>query len=364
MTIAPRMAEQGPVWAALPIAAFLLDWDNAIVEINPAAEAFLNMGNRSCAGKRVTDCLEFNTDIDNSLDRARRGQSVLVQHDLGLAVGANEPVYCDIQIAPISGEAGRMLLLMQPRQIKTRLGNTLHAQSAAKTAIGLADMLAHEIKNPLAGITGAAQLLAMSLGKADQEMTDLILHETRRIVDLLKQVEQFGDQRPPKKSAVNIHDVLERARLSAQLGTATHMRFKDDYDPSLPLAKADPDQLLQVFANLFTNAAQAANAPDGTGTIRIRTYFEMGLRIPAENGGHAVPLQIEISDDGPGVDASILERVFEPFVSTRENGTGLGLALVSKIISDHAGAITVTSRPGLTRFRISLPVMSRAKETV
>ncbi len=347
----------GRFWQVLPIPGFLVDRQDRIEGMNPAAEGLLNVGTRSCRGRNIADCLAVNTDLSANIARARTGQSVLFQHDVRLTGGQGRPVLCDLQIAPLGDDRETMFMLVHPRHIKGHLNKALHPKSAASTAIGLADMLAHEIKNPLAGITGAAQLLAMSLPEAEREMTDLILQETRRIVDLLKQVEQFGDLRAPDLKPVNIHDLLERARRSASLGAAAQMHFCDDYDPSLPLTLADSGQMMQVFANLFANAAEAVR-PGKTGTITIRTYYELGLRLRDPQGGHAVPLQIEIMDDGPGIPEHLVDHVFDPFVSTRENGTGLGLALVSKIISEHNGTIILTSRPGATTFRISLPVVA------
>jgi two-component system nitrogen regulation sensor histidine kinase GlnL len=218
----------------------------------------------------------------------------------------------------------------------------------------MAEMLAHEIKNPLAGISGAAQLLSMNLAAEDRELTDLIVAETRRVVKLLEQVEQFGNLRVPDRRAVNIHDALDRARKSALMGYAAEMAIIEDYDPSLPATYADLDQLVQVFLNLIRNAAEAAK---GQGTIRLRTFYDLSLRLRRKDGpGRPVPLQIEVIDDGPGIPAHLGRDIFEPFVSGRENGTGLGLALVSKIISDHDGWIAVDSVPGRTVFRVSLPV--------
>jgi two-component system nitrogen regulation sensor histidine kinase GlnL len=225
----------------------------------------------------------------------------------------------------------------------------------------MAEMLAHEIKNPLAGITGAAQLLSMNLEKDDLELTDLIVVETRRIVALLDQVEQFGNLRPPQRRAVNLHDVLDRARRSAMVGHAAHMTLREAYDPSLPPALADPDQLQQVFDNLLKNAAQAG-AQDGT--ITLRTRYDGALRVRGPDGTRRrVPLHVEIEDDGPGVPEGLANSLFEPFVSGRENGTGLGLALVAKIVGEHDGWIALDSRPGRTVFRISLPLAPREGST-
>jgi two-component system nitrogen regulation sensor histidine kinase GlnL len=250
-----------------------------------------------------------------------------------------------------------MLMMISPREIASRMTQNLSSSKAAKSAIGMAEMLAHEIKNPLAGISGAAQLLSMGLSGPDLELTDLIVAETRRIVKLLEQVEQFGNVRPPALRPVNIHDVLDRARKSAAVGFAAHMRFAEDYDPSLPRALADSDQLLQVFLNLLKNAAEACR--DG-GTIRLRTFYEPSLRVLRKDGTRArLPLQIEVIDDGPGLPPDIAGDVFEPFVSGRENGSGLGLALVSRLVGDAGGWISVDSVPGRTVFRVSLPLAPR-----
>jgi two-component system nitrogen regulation sensor histidine kinase GlnL len=247
-----------------------------------------------------------------------------------------------------------MLMMISPREIASRMTQNVSSAKAAKSAIGMAEMLAHEIKNPLAGIAGAAQLLSMGLEGQDLELTDLIVEETRRIVKLLEQVEQFGNLRAPALRPINIHDVLDRARQSAAVGFGAHMLFVEDYDPSLPRALADTDQLLQVFLNLLKNASEACK--DG-GTIRLHTFYEPSLRVRRKDGTQArLPLQIEVIDDGPGLPPDIAADVFEPFVSGRENGTGLGLALVSKLIGDVGGWISVDSVPGRTVFRVSLPL--------
>jgi two-component system nitrogen regulation sensor histidine kinase GlnL len=199
----------------------------------------------------------------------------------------------------------------------------------------------------------------MSLSNGDRELTDLIVAESRRIVALLDQVEQFGNLRPPVRQSINVHDLLDRCRKSALVGFSGHMRIVEDYDPSLPPTHVDADQIVQVFLNLIRNATDAAG-PEG-GTITLRTFYDLSLRLRRKDGGDgALPLQVEIIDDGPGIPPDIAADIFEPFVSGRENGTGLGLALVSKIISDHEGWLTVDSVPGRTVFRISLPIAPKA----
>ena len=352
----------GAIWAALPMPAFLVAVEDGVERIlacNPEAEDFMATPSAALAGEPLLDRLTIDAPMEEALSRARKNRAPVYVNDADVCTGERPPILCHLQIAPV-GEAGEtLLLLIAPRDIAGRLGRTQAVKSAARSAIGMAEMLAHEIKNPLAGIAGAAQLLSMGLAPADRELADLIVEETRRIVKLLEQVEQFGDQRPPDRKPVNLHDVLERARRSAIVGFGAHMRILDQYDPSLPLTLADADQLLQVFLNLLKNASEAQ--PAG-GTIRIRTYFEGGLHLRRAGGSVSLPLHVEVIDDGPGLPPEIANEIFEPFVSGRENGTGLGLALVSKIIAAHEGWIEVDQRPGQTIFRVSLPMAPKNPE--
>ena len=348
---------QENLWQSLPIPAFLLDPGDIIAEVNPAAESFLNASIRSLRGSPVFDILAIDAPLDDQFKRVRTDHSSLFMNNVDVGTGSTQPVNCNIQMAPMTSMPGFVLVLMEPRMLADRLGRSMSVKSAARSAIGMAEMLAHEIKNPLAGITGAAQLLSMNLTNGDLELTDLIVSETRRIVKLLEQVEQFGNLRPPERKAVNVHDLLDRARKSAAVGFAAHMKIVEDYDPSLPATWVDSDQMVQVFLNLLKNAAEATRGEPGQ--ITIRTFYDMSLRLRRKDGTAALPLQVEIMDDGPGLPPEIAAEAFEPFVSGRENGTGLGLALVSKIISDHEGWVSVDSVPGRTVFRISLPVAPR-----
>ena len=348
-------ATEMELWSSLPIPAILIDPDERIGDVNPAGEGFLNNSAKWLTGQPIWDRLAVDAPLEESLARARANGTPLFVNDVDVGTGARPPVVCNLQIAPVVGNPGWMILLINPRELAGRMTQSHSVKSAAKSAIGMAEMLAHEIKNPLAGITGAAQLLSMSLPQEDLEFTDLIVAETRRIVKLLEQVEQFGNLSAPERKSVNIHDVLDRARRSALLGFGAHMKIIEDYDPSLPLALGDPDQLLQVVLNLIKNASEAANPTQG-GTIRLHTYYEHSFRMRRADGtGQSLPLQVEIIDDGPGLPEEIRGDIFDPFVSGRENGTGLGLALVSKIVSDHDGWISVDSVPGRTVFRMSLP---------
>ncbi|MCE0506731.1 MULTISPECIES: two-component system sensor histidine kinase NtrB [unclassified Roseivivax] len=351
------------LWSSLPVPALLIDASDNIADMNPAAEGFMNNSAKWIVGQPIWDRLAVDAPIEESFLRARRNGTPLFVNDVDVGTGSRPPLVCSLHIAPLAGQPDWMVVLISPRELAGRITQSHSVKSAAKSAIGMAEMLAHEIKNPLAGITGAAQLLSMNLEAEDLELTDLIVSETRRIVKLLEQVEQFGNLSLPERRAVNIHDVLDRARRSALLGFGGHMTMIEDYDPSLPLAHGDPDQLLQVVLNLLKNASEAADPKEG-GRIRLHTFYEHSFRLRRSDGsGQLLPLQIEIIDDGPGLPEDIKGDIFDPFVSGKENGTGLGLALVSKIVSDHDGWISVESVPGRTLFRISLPLAPKhAKE--
>ncbi|QFT59854.1 Nitrogen regulation protein NR(II) [Sulfitobacter sp. THAF37] len=341
------------IWASLPIPSFVIAPDNSIESVNPAAEGFLNASAKHVTGAPVWDMVAVDDPLEEAFVRARETGTPLFVNDIDVGSGQRPPLKSSLQIAPLSGRPGYMLMMISPRELAGRMTQSHSVKSAAKSAIGMAEMLVHEIKNPLAGITGAAQLLSMNLSADELELTDLIVAESRRIVKLLEQVEQFGNLTAPVRKPVNLHDVLDRARRSALLGFGAQMKIIEDYDPSLPPALGDKDQLLQVVLNLLKNAAEAAG--EGGGTIRLHTYFEHSFRLRRADGtGQSLPLQIEVIDDGPGLPEHIKPVIFDPFVSGRENGTGLGLALVSKIISEHDGWISVDSTPGRTVFRISL----------
>ncbi len=342
------------VWAALPLPALVVNGNDEIIDVNPAGEQFFNASAKSLHGKPVWDRIFIDAPLETAFARVRTGRAPLFVNSVDVGTGDRPPETCDVQIAPMAEHTENVLVLVESRALAGKLDRAFSSKSAAKSAIGMAEMLAHEIKNPLAGISGAAQLISMSLSGEDLELTDLIVEETRRVTKLLEQVEEFGNASPAMLEPLNIHDVLDRARRLAAVGFAAHMKIRDDYDPSLPMTLADPDKLQQVFLNLLKNASEAN--PSG-GTIVLRTFYEAGLRVRREDGVRLpVPLQIEIRDDGPGLPPELASDIFEPFVSGRENGTGLGLALVSKLIGEQDGWIAVESVPGRTVFRISLPV--------
>ncbi len=348
------MIENANLWSSIPVPALLLNEDDTIALSNSAAESFLNLSDKSLVGADLWEKVMVDAPLEAAYARAKDKRGSLFINDVDVGSGMGVPMLCNVQFSPLVGTDDMMIMMISPREMASRVNQNGKSNKAAKSAIGMAEMLAHEIKNPLAGITGAAQLLSMGLTPEDQEMTDLIVEESRRIVALLENVEQFGNQRPPSLQSVNIHDVLDRARQSASVGFGAHMFFVVDYDPSLPHAHADADQLQQVFLNLLKNASEVGK--EG-GSIKLRTFYDTSLRVRQADGSKArLPLQIEIIDDGPGLPPDIANDIFEPFISGKENGTGLGLALVSKLLQDGGGWISVESVPGQTKFRVSLPL--------
>ncbi len=268
-----------------------------------------------------------------------------------------------VQASPMPEEPGAVMLTFSDWSAAKALDRQLNFRHAARSVAGMAAILAHEVKNPLSGIRGAAQLLENSVTEADRELAVLIREEADRIRALVDRMEMFGEK-PVDRGGVNIHRVLEHVRRLAQTGFAAHLRVTEQYDPSLPPVWANRDQLVQVFLNLVKNAAEAITDAQGEGEITLITAYQPGMRVAAPGAGPRVnvPLVVTVRDNGPGIPTDVEKNLFDPFVSTKAGGSGLGLALVAKIVGDHGGLIEVDSRPGRTEFRIFLPLFPEETE--
>jgi two-component system nitrogen regulation sensor histidine kinase GlnL len=290
----------------------------------------------------------------------RRSEATVSDHELTLDGPRLHKPAITVQGSPLPEEPGGVLLVMQDSSAARALDRQLAFRGAARSVSGMAAILAHEVKNPLSGIRGAAQLLEISVAPEDRELAVLIRDEADRIRALVDRMEIFGEK-PIARGAVNIHRVLEHVRKLAQSGFAAHVRFHEIYDPSLPPVWGNRDQLVQVILNLVKNAAEAVtDAAQHNPEIVLTTAYQHGMRlaVPGSTERVELPLTVMVRDNGPGIPEDILPHLFDPFVSSKAAGNGLGLALVAKLMGDHGGLIEVDSRPGRTEFRLHLPVLT------
>lgn len=354
---APRDINRDVLLNAIPHPVLVISEGFQIAYANMAAEQFFALGAAMLRRTTLTDHLPADHPLLALLEGVLTNGVSVTEYGVQLVSPKLQSRTVDVHAAPIIELPGSALMVLEERSIAEKIDRQLTHRGAARSVAGMAAILAHEIKNPLSGIRGAAQLLESSANEDDRALTRLICAEADRVCKLVDQMELFSDTRPLEREPVNIHDVLDHVRKIALSGFAHGLQITEEYDPSLPPVMGDRDQLIQVFLNLIKNAAEALEKRQD-GEINLVTAYRPGVRLSAPGSRErlGLPLEVCVKDNGPGIPADLRPYLFDPFVTTKKNGTGLGLALVAKIVGDHGGIIESDREQGRTVFRALLPI--------
>lgn len=354
-TAAPSDREPGPAdwFAALPVAALVVRPDGTVAHANSACESLLNHSERAMQGQPVDLLVRLPAG-----PAARRDGHGFAAYDVELVLDRTGPVRADYVEGALPEQPGWRIVTIHPEGASRRFASA-GERGGARAAIGAAAMLAHEIKNPLSGIRGAAQLLAQ-VGQEDErrELTSLITAEVDRVAALIDRMEDFTDQRPRTLEARNIYPLIAHARQIAAAGFASRILIEERFDPSLPDVLLESDAFVQLLLNLLKNAAEALGETAAP-RITLATAYRHGVSVSGGRGKPSRPLPIELCviDNGPGAPPDLAEHLFEPFVSGKREGRGLGLPLVEKLVGELGGVIRYAreGEPPSTVFRILLP---------
>lgn len=357
------LPDSAAVLTALSVPLFVVDAGGDISFVNQAAEQFFASSRNSLVGRPLLNLLSEDSPVVGLVQQVRDGGHSVSETGVTLSSPKIGSHFVSIDAAVMTELPGSVVVSIHERSIARKIDHQLVHRNAARSVTAMAAMLAHEVKNPLSGIRGAAQLLEQNADPEDHQLTRLICEEADRIVALVDRMEMFSDQRPLAREAVNIHVVLEHVRRLAESGFARHLRFVETYDPSLPPVYGNRDLLIQAILNLVKNAAEAA--PQDGGEITLSTRYQQGVRLAVPGSGARIdlPLTLIVQDNGPGIPEDLQPHLFDPFVTTKSGGSGLGLALVAKIIGDHGGVVEFDSKPRRTAFRVMLPMAPPTRET-
>ncbi|MFD2678380.1 two-component system sensor histidine kinase NtrB [Camelimonas lactis] len=358
---ASAVPDAGDILNVMPAPIMTVGPGNRVLYVNVAAEDFFEQSRAVLQRRTLDQVFPFGSPVLAIVEEARQRKTSVNSYGVAIERPWTARVrVSDIFAAPMPENDENIIIVLQERTIAEKLDRQLTTRSAGRSMSVLGSMLAHEIKNPLSGIRGAAQLLEQSASEEDQELTRLICDEADRIVKLVERMEFFSDEHPAGREPVNIHGVLDHVRKLALSGFARHIRINCHYDPSLPPVHANRDQLIQVFLNLVKNAAEAIGPDAQDGEINLTTAFRAGIHIqtPGSRQKTSLPLEFCVTDNGPGVPPDMLPDLFDPFVTTKMQGSGLGLALVARIIGDHGGVVECESVAHRTVFRVLMPMYS------
>lgn len=366
-TAAPLVPDFRTLLDALPNPLIMVDAHDRVCFANAAAEAFFQASSPILTRYHISDLVPFSSPVLSAIRQVRETGGVVNEYAIGVGtprLGGERSV--DLQTTLVNDDPRHVLVMLLERSMAHKIDRQLTHRGAARSVSGMASMLAHEIKNPLAGIRGAAQLLEPSVPPEERTFTRLICDETDRIRDLVDQMEVFSDERPIERKPVNIHVVLERVKQLITAGQEADVQIREEYDPSLPPVFGNHDQLVQVFLNLAKNAAEAVTAGARSGDVTLTTAFRPGVRLSVPGGGKRIslPLEVCVHDTGSGISEDVRQHIFEPFVTTKPGGRGLGLALVAKIVRDHGGVVECVSRERGTTFRVLLPMMKGGSDGI